>query len=47
MFGQDYGDAYGVLDSGTRLREDTLAGRSASRERRLFMTTVALRGGAR
>jgi type IV pilus assembly protein PilW len=47
MFGQGYGDAYSALDSGTRLREDTLAGRSASRERRLFMTTVALRGGAR
>jgi type IV pilus assembly protein PilW len=47
MFGPDYGGAYGTTDAGTRLREDTLAGRSASRERRVFMTTVALRGGAR
>jgi type IV pilus assembly protein PilW len=47
LFGPDYGDAYGAIDPGTRLHEDSLAGRSAARERRLFMTTVALRGGAR
>jgi type IV pilus assembly protein PilW len=47
LFGPVYGDAFGAMDPGTRLREDTLAGRSAPRERRLFAATVALRGGAR
>jgi type IV pilus assembly protein PilW len=47
LFGPAYGDAYGALDVGTRLREQNLAGRGWPHERRLFRTTVALPRGAR
>jgi type IV pilus assembly protein PilW len=47
LFGPAYGAQFGATDQGTRLAEAVLAGQAPPRERRLFTTTVALRGGAR
>ncbi|GAB3417951.1 PilW family protein [Massilia agilis] len=47
LFGPAYGDRFGTSDAGTRLSEVALAGVGAPRQRRIFMATVALRGGRR
>ncbi|MFL6674583.1 MAG: PilW family protein [Massilia sp.] len=46
LFGSLYGKAHSAGDPGTRLSEAGLAGDGRARERRLFSTTIALRGHA-
>ena len=44
LFGAEYADQLGNADTGTRLVEGNLAGRSPLRSRRIFTATVAIRG---
>ena len=43
LFGKDYGDTNGATDSGTRIKESTLASVARNRLRKVFTLTIQLR----
>ncbi len=46
LFGNDYAQAYGATDLGTRIRESVLPAAARGRSRQVFVTTILLRNQA-